>query len=62
MILIINTSCGDLELVLGDNYSRITVEKQSVALPSELNNVVQNGPTFPQLALSLVRAALPALD
>lgn len=35
MILIINTSSSDLEFVLGDNYKRVTVEKQSLALAAE---------------------------
>lgn len=35
MILIINTSGGNLEFVLGDKYKSVTVEKQSVALPAE---------------------------
>lgn len=35
MILIINTSGGNLEFVLGDKYKSVAVEKQSVALPTE---------------------------
>jgi len=35
MILIINTSGGGLEFVLGDHYESVAVEKQSVALPVE---------------------------
>lgn len=35
MILIINTSGGNLEFVLGDHYESVAVEKQSVALPVE---------------------------
>ena len=35
MILIINTSGGNLEFVLGDKYKSVAVEKQSVALPIE---------------------------
>lgn len=35
MILIINTSGGNLEFVLGDHYESVAVEKQSVALPIE---------------------------
>ena len=35
MILIINTSAGDLEFVLDGHYKSVTVEKQSVALPVE---------------------------
>lgn len=35
MILIINTSGGNLEFVLGDHYESVVVEKQSVALPVE---------------------------
>lgn len=35
MILIINTSGGGLEFVLGDHYESVVVEKQSVALPQE---------------------------
>ena len=35
MILIINTSGGNLEFVLGDKYKSVVVEKQSIALPTE---------------------------
>ena len=35
MILIINTSGGNLEFVLDDKYKSVAVEKQSVALPTE---------------------------
>ncbi len=34
MILIINTSGNNVELVLGDNYKKTEVEKQSLALPA----------------------------
>ncbi len=40
MILIINTSGGNLEFVLGDKYKTITVEKQSVALPAECEKFI----------------------
>ncbi len=35
MILVLNTSGADLEFVLDDKYARVSVEKQSVALPTE---------------------------
>ncbi|MBR5153275.1 MAG: tRNA (adenosine(37)-N6)-threonylcarbamoyltransferase complex dimerization subunit type 1 TsaB [Alphaproteobacteria bacterium] len=35
MILIINTSGGNLEFVLGNNHKSVAVEKQSVALAAE---------------------------
>lgn len=40
MILIINTSGGDLEFVLGDKYKSVAVEKQSVALPAECEKFI----------------------
>ena len=40
MILIINTSGDDLELVLDDNYTRVLVQKQSVALPVETEKFI----------------------
>ena len=40
MILIINTSGGDLEFVLDDKYARVSVEKQSIALPIETEKFV----------------------
>ncbi len=41
MILIINTSGGNLEFVLGDKYKSVAVEKQSVALPIETEKFLQ---------------------
>ena len=35
MILIINTSGGDLEFVLDNEYKRVVADKQSIALPNE---------------------------
>ena len=40
MILIINTSGGNLEFVLGDKYKSVVVEKQSVALPVETEKFI----------------------
>ncbi len=40
MILIINTSGGNLEFVLGDKYKSVVVEKQSVALASECEKFI----------------------
>ena len=40
MILIINTSGGDLELVLDNHYARVSVDKQSVALPVETERFI----------------------
>ena len=40
MILIINTSGGDLEFVLDEHYSRISAEKQSIALPTEMEKFI----------------------
>lgn len=40
MILIINTSGTNLEFVLGDNHEIISVEKQSVALPTQCQNFI----------------------
>jgi tRNA threonylcarbamoyl adenosine modification protein YeaZ len=40
MILIINTSCANLEFVLGDMHKVVTVEKQSVALPIECEKFI----------------------
>ena len=41
MILIINTSGGNLEFVLGYKYKSVAVEKQSVALPTETEKFLQ---------------------
>lgn len=41
MILIINTSGTDLEFVLGDKYARVSVEKQSIALPVETKRFIE---------------------
>ena len=44
MILIINTSGNDLEFVLDNNYARVSVEKQSTALPVETEQfITQHG-------------------
>lgn len=40
MILVINTSGGNLEFVLDDKYKSITVEKQSVALATECEKFI----------------------
>lgn len=40
MILIINTSGNDLEFVLDDNYARVPVQKQSIALPIETERFI----------------------
>lgn len=40
MILIINTAGKDLEFVLDDKYKSVTVEKQSVALPTECEKFI----------------------
>ena len=40
MILVINTSGDDLELVLDDHYTRVAVEKQSIALPTETEKFI----------------------
>jgi len=40
MILIINSSGNDLEFVLDDNYKRIITEKQSLSLPIETENFI----------------------
>ena len=40
MILIINTSGGNLEFVLDDKYKSVAVEKQSVALPTECEKFI----------------------
>lgn len=40
MILIINSSGNDLEFVLNDNYKRVTTEKQSLSLPIETENFI----------------------
>ena len=40
MILVINTSGADLELVLDGNYTRIPVDKQSIALPTETERFI----------------------
>ena len=40
MILIINTSGTDLEFVLDDKYKSVVVEKQSVALPTEVEKFI----------------------
>ncbi len=40
MILIINSSGNDLEFVLDDNYKRIVTEKQSLSLPIETENFI----------------------
>ena len=42
MILVINTSASYLEFVLGDNYRRVDVEKQSVALPVECEKFIRD--------------------
>ena len=40
MILVINTSGDNLEFVLDDKYKSVTVEKQSIALPIETQNFI----------------------
>lgn len=40
MILIINTSGGNLEFVLDNNYKSVVVEKQSTALPAEIEKFI----------------------
>jgi len=40
MILIINTSGDYLEFVLDDKYARVSVEKQSIALPTETEKFI----------------------
>lgn len=40
MILLINTSGNDLEFVLDTKYARISVEKQSIALPIETEKFI----------------------
>ncbi|MBQ8293844.1 MAG: tRNA (adenosine(37)-N6)-threonylcarbamoyltransferase complex dimerization subunit type 1 TsaB [Alphaproteobacteria bacterium] len=40
MILLINTSGGNLEFVLGNKYKSVTVEKQSIALPAECEKFI----------------------
>ena len=40
MILIINTSGASLEFVLDDKYKSVVVEKQSVALPTEVEKFI----------------------
>ena len=40
MILVINTSGGNLEFVLDEKYKSVAVEKQSVALPAECEKFI----------------------
>ncbi|MBP5363956.1 MAG: tRNA (adenosine(37)-N6)-threonylcarbamoyltransferase complex dimerization subunit type 1 TsaB [Alphaproteobacteria bacterium] len=40
MILVINSSGGDLEFVLDTQYKRVSTEKQSVALPTETEKFI----------------------
>lgn len=42
MILVINTSGNDLEFVLGDAHEKISVEKQSLALPIECEKFMKS--------------------
>ncbi len=41
MILVINTSGNGIELLLGDKYTRVDVDKQSIALPTTVMDFMQ---------------------
>jgi len=41
MILVINTSGDGIELVLGDKYSRVSAEKQAIALPTAVMDLLK---------------------